>query len=58
MKIDNVIGLFIATRADAITDDVLDYLEELNKKTFLTIELGLQSIHDSTSKLINRCHTL
>ena len=58
LKIDNVIGLFIATRCDAISDEVLDYLDELNKRTFLTIELGLQTIHDSTSKLINRCHTL
>ena len=58
LKFDNVIGLSIATRCDAIEDDVLDYLEELNKRTFLTIELGLQTIHESTSKLINRCHTL
>ena len=58
LKIENVIGLFIATRPDAITKDTLNYLEELNKRTFLTIELGLQSIHESTSKLINRGHTL
>ena len=58
LKIDNVIGLFIATRCDAISDDVLDYLEELNKRTFLVIELGLQTIHEETSKLINRGHTL
>ena len=54
----DVIGLNIATRADAITDECLDYLTELNKKTYLTIELGLQTIHEQTSKLINRCHTL
>ena len=53
-----VIGLSIATRSDCITDECLDYLDELNKKTFLTIELGLQTIHDKTSILINRCHTL
>jgi len=58
LALDNVVGLFIATRCDAISDDVLDYLEELNKRTFLTIELGLQTIHEKTSKLINRCHTL
>lgn len=58
LKIDNVIGLFIATRCDSITDDTLDYLEELSKRTFLTVELGLQTIHDVTSKLINRGHTL
>lgn len=55
---DNVVGLSIATRPDSISKDCMDYLEELNKKTYLTIELGLQTIHDKTSKLINRCHTL
>ena len=55
---EHVIGLSIATRADSITDECLEYLSKLNKKTFLTIELGLQTIHESTSKYINRCHTL
>ena len=54
----NVIGLNIATRPDSITDECLDYLTELNKKTYLTIELGLQTTKEDTSKLINRCHTL
>ena len=58
LKIPNVIGISIATRADSIDEECLEYLNELNKKTNLTIELGLQTIHDSTSKLINRCHTL
>jgi hypothetical protein len=58
LGLDNVVGLFIATRCDAINDDVLDYLEELNKRTYLVIELGLQTIHEKTSKLINRCHSL
>ena len=58
LKEDNVIGLNIATRPDAITDECLDYLEELNKKTYLTIELGLQTTKKETSILINRCHTL
>ena len=53
-----VIGLNIATRPDAITEECLDYLTELNKKTYLTIELGLQKTNEKTSKLINRCHTL
>lgn len=58
LKLDNVIGLFIATRCDCITDECLDYLTFLNKRTYLTIELGLQTIHESTSKLINRGHNL
>ena len=58
LQLDNVIGLFIATRCDCITDECLDYLTFLNKRTYLTIELGLQTIHESTSKLINRGHNL
>ena len=58
LKQKNVIGLNIATRPDAISNECLDYLEELNKKTYLTIELGLQTINEKTSKLINRCHSL
>ena len=58
LKIDNVIGLAIATRPDAISDECLDYLSELNNRTYLTIELGLQTIHESTDKLINRGHDL
>ena len=58
LNLDNVVGLNIATRPDSITDECLDYLEELSKRTYLTIELGLQTIHEDTSKLINRCHTL
>lgn len=54
----DVVGINIATRPDAITDECLDYLGELNKKTDLVIELGLQTIHENTSKLINRGHTL
>ncbi len=53
---DGVVGLSIATRADALEEDVLDYLCELNKKTYLIVELGLQSVHDITAKRINRGH--
>lgn len=58
LKQNNVIGLAIATRPDCITDECLNYLEKLNKKTFITVELGLQTIHPKTSVLINRCHDL
>lgn len=58
LNLPGVVGLNIATRPDSISDECLDYLEKLAKKTFLTIELGLQTIHESTSKLINRCHSL
>lgn len=58
LKQENVIGINISTRPDSITDECLDYLEELNKKTYLTIELGLQTTNPKTTKLINRCHSL
>ncbi len=57
LKLKDVVGLSIATRPDSITEECLDYLTDLNKRTFLTVELGLQTIHDKTSKLINRCHS-
>ena len=55
---DDCIGLSIATRSDSITDECLDYLEDISKRTYLIVELGLQTIHEKTSKLINRCSTL
>lgn len=58
LRLDNVVGLAIATRPDSISDECLEYLKELNEKTYLTIELGLQTIHEETSILINRCHNL
>ena len=58
LKQKNVVGLNIATRPDSITDECLEYLKDLNKRTYLTIELGLQTTNEKTSILINRCHTL
>ncbi len=58
LKIENVVGLNISTRPDSISDECLDYLEDLNKRTNLTIELGLQTIKEKTNQLINRCHSL
>ena len=58
IKRNDCIGLSIATRSDSITDECLDYLEDISKRTYLIIELGLQTIHEKTSKLINRCSTL
>lgn len=58
LELENVIGLNIATRPDAITEDCLNYLEELSTRTYLTVELGLQTIHEKTTKLINRGHDL
>lgn len=52
-----VIGLSVSTRPDCLSEDIIGYLRELDKRTFLTVELGLQSVHDATAERINRCHT-
>lgn len=53
-----VVGIAIATRPDCLSDQVLDLLDELNQKTFLWVELGLQTIHEETATQINRCYSL
>lgn len=55
---DNVIGINIATRCDSISDEMMEYLIDLNKRTDLVIELGLQSIKRKTLKLLNTSYTL
>ncbi len=52
-----VVGLAVATRADALPEDVCSYLRELAGKTDLMVELGLQTIHDETARRINRGYT-
>ncbi|MED3646838.1 TIGR01212 family radical SAM protein [Halalkalibacterium halodurans] len=53
---EGVVGLAIATRPDCLPDDVVEYLAELNKRTYLWVELGLQTVHERTALLINRAH--
>ena len=57
LNLPGAVGLNVATRADCLEPDVLEYLSELSERTILTIELGLQSAHDRTADLINRGHT-
>jgi uncharacterized protein len=56
LRQEGVVGLSIATRPDCLPDDVVDYLAELNERTYLWVELGLQTVHDQTGSLINRAH--
>ena len=56
LMIPKVVGIDIATRPDCLSDEWLDYLEDLNKKKFLIVELGLQSSNDNTLRFINRGH--
>lgn len=53
---EDVVGISIATRPDCLPDDVVEYLAELNKRTYLWVELGLQTVHERTALLINRAH--
>ncbi|GAB6155872.1 TIGR01212 family radical SAM protein [Desulfosporosinus burensis] len=53
---EKVVGLSISTRPDCLPEDVLNYLEELNQRTYLWVELGLQSRHDRTMEWIGRGH--
>lgn len=50
----HIMGLSIATRADCLSDEVIDLLDDLNKKTFLIVELGLQSVNEKSIEFINR----
>jgi len=54
---ENLAGISIGTRADCLSEEILDCLERLNEKTCLTVELGMQSVHTSTIDFINRCCT-
>lgn len=54
LKFNDICGISIGTRADCLPDDVIDYLKYLNSCTNLTVELGLQSVHDKTIEYINR----
>ena len=58
LSCENIKGLAIATRPDCIDDEIADLLEELNEKTFLWVELGLQTIHDETGAFIRRGYGL
>ena len=52
----DVVGLAVATRADCLPEPVLDYLADLSCRTDLTVELGLQTVHDETARRIGRGH--
>lgn len=58
IKNEDVVGLAIATRADCLDDDVMGVLDYFNKKTFLFVEIGLQSIHEKSEKFIRRGYDL
>lgn len=56
LSVEGVVGLVIGTRPDCMPDSLLDYLEELNRRTFLLVEYGIESADDGTLERINRGH--
>lgn len=54
--VEDVVGLVVGTRPDCVSKELFDYLEELNRHTFLIIEYGIESCNDATLRLINRGH--
>ena len=57
LQVDGVVGLVIGTRPDCMPEELLQYLEELNRHTFLMVEYGIESASDETLRRINRGHT-
>ena len=53
----NVVGIIIGTRPDCMPDELLEYLKELNRQTFVLVEYGAETANNSTLSLINRGHT-
>ncbi len=56
LSVDGIVGIVIATRPDCLPDEVVDYLEDLSRRTVLIVELGVESSHDVTLDKVNRCH--
>lgn len=57
LNVPDVVGLVIGTRPDCMPDALLDYLDGLNKRTFLIVEYGVESTDNAILKRINRGHT-
>ena len=56
LSFDNVVGLSIGTRSDSVSEEVLEYLQELSQEKEIWIEFGIQSVYDETLERINRGH--
>jgi hypothetical protein len=57
LRVEDVVGIVIGTRPDCVSDKLLDYLEDLKRRTFLIVEYGVESANDDTLRRINRGHT-
>lgn len=56
LAVEDVVGIVIGTRPDCVSPELFDYLEELNQRTFLIVEYGIESCNDETLRYINRGH--
>ena len=56
LAVDGCVGIVIGTRPDCMPDELLEYLAELAKRTFVLVEYGIESTNDATLKRINRGH--
>lgn len=56
LAVDGVVGLVIATRPDCVNSSLLDYLQEVNRTRLVIVELGVETVHDRTLRMVNRCH--
>ena len=54
MEPEYIVGLAIGTRPDCLSDDVIALLAELNRMKPISVELGLQTIHEETARYIRR----
>ncbi|WP_338356222.1 TIGR01212 family radical SAM protein [Yeosuana marina] len=57
LRVPKVIGLVIGTRPDCISEEIIEYLSELSKNYYISLEFGVESTLNSTLKKVNRCHT-
>ena len=57
LSVDGIVGLVIGTRPDCISDEIINYLDELTKDYFISLEFGVESTNEKTLLEVNRCHT-
>ncbi len=57
LQVEDIVGIVIGTRPDCVSDELLDYLAELNERTFVLVEYGLESANNATLQRINRGHS-
>jgi radical SAM protein (TIGR01212 family) len=54
---EDVIGLSVGTRPDCVPDGIIELFQDYTRERHIWLELGLQSIHEKTLRLINRGHS-